>query len=612
MVKFMKSKRSVPRILLLAMLIVSLLLPAATVQAQPAIEGEFRVLHYFGTSTGAKFETPQNTRDGIDPGQQEGAGEFQLYSVPVSVTTYKQALPYVKDENRLYCVELPGSPKFIMKEHDSTGEDGIYTHHGLVEKSLNEIWGTTKEDFKTAGRALSYAKVTGVDPANGQSLVYICMRQAKLTPDIFHPTKATTTYADIDRENSDLSTENVTTNGHTDMISESMLATLRIATKPKETVMTVTHPGTHQFPGTPGYAIAGMKGESKSDGLTLDAELVSGVKRETLQKLTATYQPSFQIADDAPDGTYTFTISRPDLRETPTWETYSSNTVLKKSGQWLATFDQDVKWVTDTFTVHYTNQQTEEPTTEAPTTEEPPVTEAPVTEPPATEAPATEEPVTEAPVTEPPATEEPVTEPPTTEAPTTEEPAKEPSVTKPTEPQPSTPATVSPSITTITTMNGGAVTANQTGGNQTQVQNEPATSNDGTLLSWIGEIFGLGKHQDPDTSKSKPSEDTKPTEEPKQNQKTEEPEQPTSQAPVANAGSHTVDGDASDDTTVPTPTFTAQNKSQNKSQRKSNAPQTGDVFRIAFWSFIALACAIGLVVLQHQMKREKRSHAKRK
>lgn len=554
MVRHSKGKGRLCRLLIAMMVIVAVCFMEEPVWARSPIPGQFRVLFYSENPKQFYFKSSQVTRDGFDESQTVGGGGFKLYNVPIAVNTYEDALVYANEANRMYCVEWAGPLQFLTKKNNvGGGEEDYYFQTDAVSRALESTFGVTDADWEKAARALSYAEVIGLDPLYRQNLVYFSLKQAIFSPEICIPESVEMTYAEIEQQNAHLSPEYAMANTQSDMVSESVLATMRIATRPEVKTMTVTAPGEYPFPLPSGYAIAGMVGESLSEGLHLDEELANGLTRETLQSLSEPYQPTFVIDEAAEEGIYVFQISRPDLRAKPSWATYGTSTDPQRSGQWLATFDHEVTWVTDTFTVHYEEE------CEGKTVLQ---------------------------------------------------------FNQVCAPQITTNSTANGGTMTseqtggnhvlsggAQSMNGG--TTNVSGGPQTQEQTLSSNQAQGDLLDGSGHLEEEkteetepqeNAKQDEDDTLT-PKEDTDPTTSDEKNRASDASINPPTLGKTAD-GSDEGDGGGAQ------PTFRAKSKATSSVK----SPQTGDTFRVLFWGSIAIGAVLALIGIEVHIRRVKRSH----
>lgn len=328
-----------------------------TVQARPPIENSFKALFIAENADVEYITTPANREKSKMYEDYPRSGSFSVYDVPKNLTKESQGKKYIQEERRLYCIEVHGPARFIMGDSGVVENQAIYREEPRVKQAAFQLFNINESNFEWAGRALYYSTRAGESPKHGQNIVYLGLNQGIATPKIYRPKQATDTYAMIHEKNGALFNAHQDYNRVLDILSESLLAPLRAKVRPKVSTMTVTAPGEHTFPAVEGYAIAGMKAASKKKGLTISAEAQKPLSRATLQKKDS-YVPTFTIDQNAPDGTYTFTVTRPDLSPKPTWTTYASTSDLSKSAQWLGSVDMKPGEIVDTFTVHYTKQET--------------------------------------------------------------------------------------------------------------------------------------------------------------------------------------------------------------------------------------------------------------
>lgn len=278
---------------------------------------------------------------------------FFLYALPRNVENFEASKPFWKEENRLYCVEGTGRPKFITKGVERSDGNVTYTANARVIQEVNKTFGTTKEDWIFTGHVLSYNRYAAVKPRLNQVFVYLGLKQTTESDRAYMPSKATETFASISDKNKGMHGTFTDWNLAVDMFSETRLMEKRIATAvpEKQKTKTITEPGNYRFDSITGYAIPGMTAKAVSSDLVLPETLTKPLKREALLADDSGYVLSFTVPKTAKNGTYTISVKRPDFSFIPKWTGFSSDTDVQKSGQWCASVDDMLPMKEDRFVV---------------------------------------------------------------------------------------------------------------------------------------------------------------------------------------------------------------------------------------------------------------------
>lgn len=303
------------------------------------------------------------SRNGVPLGMRS---PFHLYAAPVTTIDYEPSRPYWKPENRLYCVEGTGSPRFIIDLLQGR-ETAIYSAHDGVIAAVSKLFGTTEEEWALSAHALAYNGYAGLPTGLNQTLLYLGLNQAEISRKVYMPKAATETLSTITGNNKGVHTTYPYFNLATDMLSETRLMEKRSAVEvpKKNKTKTVTAAGTYQFDSIPGYAMPGMVAKA-SPGLRLAETLTSPLKRETLLKEDKGYTLSFTVPKGTKNGNYTITVSRPDFSHIAQWQGYASDPDLEKSYQWCATIEDTLPMKDEQFTVTVAMETKTDPTTEKP------------------------------------------------------------------------------------------------------------------------------------------------------------------------------------------------------------------------------------------------------
>lgn len=300
---------------------------------------------------------------------------FFLYALPRNVENFEASKPFWKEENRLYCVEGTGRPKFITKGVERSDGNVTYTANARVIQEVNKTFGATKEDWILTGHVLSYNRYAAVKPRLNQVFVYLGLKQTTETDRAYMPSKATESLASISDKNRGMHGTFTDWNLAVDMFSEARLMEKRIATvvTEKQKTKTITEPGSYRFDSIAGYAIPGMTAKAVSADLVLPETLMKPMRREALLADDSGYVLSFTVPKTAKNGTYTISVKRPDFSVIPKWTGFSSDTDVQKSAQWCASVDDTLPMKEDRFVVKLAMGKEYDPSSEASETSTTPV-----------------------------------------------------------------------------------------------------------------------------------------------------------------------------------------------------------------------------------------------